>query len=55
MFPELHTDRFLLRQIQAEDQAFIFQGLSDPLVIPYYGVQYSSYEATGAQMDFYSQ
>lgn len=55
MFPELHTERFILRQILAEDQAFIFQGLSDPLVIPYYGVQYSSFEATAAQMDFYNQ
>ncbi len=53
MFPELHTDRFLLQRILPEDQAFIFKGLSDPSVIPFYGVQYSSYEATKAQMDFY--
>ena len=55
MFPELHTTRFLLQKIQAGDQEFIFKGLSDPQVIPFYGVQYSSLEATKAQMDFYNR
>jgi [ribosomal protein S5]-alanine N-acetyltransferase len=53
MFPELNTSRFLLQQIVPDDQAFIFKGLSDPQVIPYYGVRYDSFEATCAQMDFY--
>lgn len=53
MFPELDTQRFLLRQIMPEDQNLIFKGLSDPLVIPFYGVQYKSFEETKAQMDFY--
>ena len=53
MFPELQTSRFLLQQIRTSDQDFIFQGLSNPEVIPFYGVQYSSFEATAAQMDFY--
>jgi ribosomal-protein-alanine N-acetyltransferase len=53
MFPELTTKRFLLKQIMPEDQAFIFKGLSDPLVTPFYGVQYKSLEETKLQMDFY--
>jgi len=53
MFPELHTDRFFLKQIVASDQAFIFKGLSHPEVIPYYGVQYRTLEETKRQMDFY--
>ncbi|MEI9809487.1 MAG: GNAT family protein [Bacteroidota bacterium] len=53
MFPQLETPRFFLKQIEADDQAFIFKGLSDPRVIPFYGVQYSTYEATKAQMEFY--
>ena len=53
MFPELHTDRFFLKQIIASDQPFIFKGLSHPDVIPYYGVQYRTLEETKKQMDFY--
>ena len=53
MFPELHTDRFLLKQIVAADQAFIFKGLGHPDVIPFYGVQYKTFEETKRQMDFY--
>jgi [ribosomal protein S5]-alanine N-acetyltransferase len=53
MFPELETSRFLLKQILPSDQAFIFNGLSHPDVIPFYGVQYDSFEATKAQMEFY--
>jgi ribosomal-protein-alanine N-acetyltransferase len=55
MFPELSTPRFLLKQILADDQAFIFKGLSDPQVIPFYGVQYSTFEAAKAQMKFYDE
>ncbi|HZI53720.1 MAG TPA: GNAT family protein [Chitinophagaceae bacterium] len=53
MFPELHTDRFLLKQIVASDQAFIFKGLSHPEVIPFYGVQYKTIDEAKKQMDFY--
>lgn len=55
MFPELVTERFLLKEILPEDQPFIFEGLSHPQVIPYYGVQYKTLEETSAQMQFYSQ
>jgi ribosomal-protein-alanine N-acetyltransferase len=53
MPPPLTTDRFTLQRIEPEDQPFIFEGLSHPQVIPFYGVRYDSLEATQAQMDFY--
>jgi len=55
MFPELTTERLLLQQVLPEDQQFIFEGLSHPEVIPFYGVRYNSFEATKAQMDWYEQ
>lgn len=53
MFPELHTERFLLKQIVAVDQAFIFKGLSHPDVVPFYGVQFKTFEEAKRQMAFY--
>ena len=55
MVPELATELFLLQPIQPEDQPFIFEGLSHPDVIPFYGVQYKTLEETRAQMQYYSQ
>lgn len=55
MFPELQTKRLLLRQVQPEDQLFVFEGLSHPDVIQFYGVRYASFEATKAQLDWYAQ
>lgn len=55
MLPELHTERLLLQQVTGNDQAFVFQGLSHPDVIPFYGVRYHSLEATKAQMDWYAK
>jgi [ribosomal protein S5]-alanine N-acetyltransferase len=54
-FPELITERFLLRQITPADQQVVFKGLSDPQVIQYYGVSYTSFEATADQMKFYDE
>jgi [ribosomal protein S5]-alanine N-acetyltransferase len=53
MFPELTSERFLLQQIISADQQFIFEGLSDPEVIAFYGVSFDSFEATSKQMEFY--
>ena len=53
MFPELTTERLLLTQNLPGDQQFVFEGLSHPDVIPFYGVRYDSFEATKAQMDWY--
>lgn len=55
MFPELRTERLLLQEIKPEDQPFIFEGLSHPDVIPFYGVWYESLEGTKAQMDWYDR
>ena len=55
MLPQLITERFLLQQILAEDQQFIFEGLSHPGIIPFYGVRYNSFEDTKEQMDWYEK
>jgi [ribosomal protein S5]-alanine N-acetyltransferase len=55
MFPELTTERLLLQEIKPGDQQFIFEGLSHPDVIPFYGVTYDSFEATKKQMDWYER
>src|SRR5438067_7883077 len=53
MFPELNTNRLIRKQTTANDQQFIFEGLSHPEVIPFYGVQFDSFEHTKVQMDWY--
>jgi Acetyltransferases, including N-acetylases of ribosomal proteins len=55
MFPQLTTERFLLQQVLSEDQQFIFEGLSHPDVIPFYGVRYDSFDATKKQMEWYEK
>lgn len=55
MFPALESQRFWLKQIVPEDQAFIFKGLSNSQVIPYYGVWYETFEETKGQMEFYTR
>lgn len=53
-FPTFETDRLLLNEIQTSDQKNIYKGLSHPEVFRYYGVQYSSFEETQEQMDWYT-
>lgn len=53
--PSLTTSRLYLQQVMPQDQAFIFEGLSHPDVIRFYGVRYHSYESTAAQMEWYQQ
>ena len=55
MFPTLTTERFILQQVLPKDQQFIFEGLSHPEIIPFYGVRYDSFEATKRQMDWYEK
>ena len=55
MFPALTTEKFLLQQILPDDQRFIFEGLSHPDIIPFYGARYDSFEATKKQMDWYEK
>lgn len=52
--PKIVTERLVLNKIEVDDHENIFTGLSHPEVIRYYGVQYSSYESTREQMNWYS-
>ena len=49
----IKTPRLLLRPIVASDLHHIYRGLSHPLVIKHYGVNYDSLEATQEQMTWY--
>ena len=55
MFPELQTPRFLLTRVLADDQQFLFEGLSDPVAMPYNGVYYQTFEETKAQLEWYEK
>lgn len=52
-FPTLQTERFTLRRIGPADKLRVFEGLSHPEVIRYYGVSYRTLEDTQVQMDWY--
>ncbi|WP_066836750.1 GNAT family N-acetyltransferase [Rufibacter ruber] len=52
-FPELRTERLLLRRFQPSDLENVFRGLSHPDVINYYGVNYTSLEDTQTQLDWF--
>ncbi len=52
-FPVIETDRFILRQFTGNDLGNVFNGLSHPDVIRYYGVSFDSLEATREQMDWF--
>ena len=52
-FHILSTNRLLLRQFKPDDLENIFRGLSDPEIIKYYGVSYSSLEDTKNQLNFF--
>jgi ribosomal-protein-alanine N-acetyltransferase len=39
----------------SDDQQFIFEGLSHPGVIPFYGVRYDTFDDTKKQMDWYEK
>lgn len=54
-FPTLITPRFLLRQFSDNDLENVYNGLSHPEVIKYYGISYDSLEATKAQISWFSQ
>jgi ribosomal-protein-alanine N-acetyltransferase len=55
MFPTLSTERFLLERVLPEDQQFIFEGLSHPDIIQFYGVRYKTFEDTKKQMAWYEK
>lgn len=49
----IHTSRLLLRSFQETDLPFVFEGLSHPDVIKYYGVNFKSLEETKEQMEWF--
>ncbi len=52
-FPVLKTENFLLRKIERSDLEYIFEGLSDPDVVRYYGVSYATMKDAEEQMRFF--
>lgn len=53
-FPIIITRRCLLRKIVSGDISKIFEGLSDPKVIQFYGVSFKTRNETVAQMEWYN-
>ncbi len=53
-FPEIKTERLLLRQISEDDIEYIYKGLSDPEVIRYYEVSFKTREETREQMKWFA-
>lgn len=52
-FPEIRTERCLLRQIDPADKADILRGLSDPAVTEFMPIHYSTLDEVENQMEFY--
>ncbi|MCC6383801.1 MAG: GNAT family N-acetyltransferase [Bacteroidia bacterium] len=54
-FPDLNSARLRLRSIIPADQEAIFNGLSNPDVVKYYGISFRNYEDTNVQMLWYKR
>lgn len=50
----IYGEKSYLRSITADDLEYVFQGLSDPEVIRYYGVSFKTIEETKEQMDWFT-
>jgi [ribosomal protein S5]-alanine N-acetyltransferase len=53
-FSIIKTDRLLLRRFVESDLEKVFNGLSHPDIIKYYGISYGTMEATKEQMKFFT-
>ncbi len=53
-FPTIKTEKLLLRPFIESDLEKVFEGLSHPDVITYYGVNYHTLEDTKQQMKFFA-
>ncbi|WP_010521094.1 GNAT family N-acetyltransferase [Aquimarina agarivorans] len=53
VFPVLQTNGFELRQFQNANLNDVFKALSNPEVVRYYGVSFSSLEETKTQMEWF--
>lgn len=54
IFPTLQIDDLVLRQIIMDDLPKIYEGLSHPDIIKYYGVSYTSLTETQEQMEWFA-
>ncbi len=54
-FPDIKTERLLLRQFEQGDLDNVYKGLSLPDIIKYYGISFTSREAANEQMTWFSQ
>lgn len=52
--PTIKTARLLLRQFTDSDLENVYKGLSNPEIIKYYGVSYTTLEETKEQMRFFA-
>lgn len=52
-YSNLNSSELLLRPFEETDQQNVFEGLSHPDVIKYYGVSFFTFEATKEQMDWF--
>lgn len=55
MEASIYSERLHLRKIRDSDIDKVFEGLSHPLVIRHYGVNYKTLEETRAQMEWYAE
>ena len=53
-FPVLESERLYLRRFELSDITNVFKGLSHPDIIKYYGISFSSLEATKEQMIWFA-
>lgn len=53
--PKLTGLNVCLRPVLRSDQQKVFEGLSHPEIIKYYGVSYTTFEDTAKQMDWYEK
>lgn len=51
---KIETERFKLRLIEDSDLENVYKGLSDPQIIKYYGVSFTSLEHTKEQMEWFA-
>lgn len=54
-FPQLKTERLLLRQFNENDLDNVYKGLSHPDIIKYYGISFTSREAAEEQLTWFYQ
>ena len=52
--PKLRSERLILRPFKPDDLDNVYQGLSNPDIIKYYGISFDSKESAKEQMDWFA-